>query len=191
MVTCPPPAPREVGPSPGRVRRGPGRRGTGRRGSVTPHAASRWRGREPRSTALRLSREGTLVSSKAVERTRELASCKGLPWEPARGPSPRPIPVTAGPRPRPDSRQHQGVLGEAAGPGVLLVVEHGQCPQDGSQALPRHQHCRQGGGQGPAATGPRAVRGTDGPGRGRWAPALGEVRGQAPGLQLPSSGPRL
>lgn len=26
---------------------------------------------------------------------------------------------------------------------MLFVMEHGQCPQDGSQARPRHEHCRQ------------------------------------------------
>lgn len=51
------------------------------------------------------------------------------------------------------SRQHQGVLGEAAGPGVLLVMEHGQHLQNCSQAPPGDEHCREaGGGQGLAAT---------------------------------------
>lgn len=49
-----------------------------------------------------------------------------------------------GQRGSPHSRQHQGVLGEAAGPGMLLVVEQGQGPQDGGQAPPRDQHCRRG-----------------------------------------------
>ena len=51
------------------------------------------------------------------------------------------------------SRQHQGVLGEAAGPGVLLVMEHGQHLQNCGQAPPGDEHCREaGGGQGLAAT---------------------------------------
>lgn len=40
-------------------------------------------------------------------------------------------------------RQHQCVLGQAVGPGILLIVEHMKCPQDGSQASSRYQHCGQ------------------------------------------------
>lgn len=92
-----------------------------------------------------------MVSSKAGKvRGPGKASCKWVTMDALRGTacstdlshdsqlSPPP-----GTQRSPDSRQHQGVLGEAAGPGVLLVVEHGQSPEDGGQALPGNQHCRQ------------------------------------------------
>lgn len=41
------------------------------------------------------------------------------------------------------SRQHQRILGQVVGLGILLIVEHVKRPQDSSQASPRNQHCRQ------------------------------------------------
>lgn len=69
------------------------------------------------------------------------------------------------------SRQHQGVLGEAAGPGVLLIMEHGQHPQNRGQVPPGHEHCGQGG---------RRIRG--------WQPPPGPQAGRGWALRV-SSGP--
>lgn len=143
---------------------------------------SRWPGRELRSRALRLPRKGTSVGSNAVQRTREPASGPGRTGEPARRPAPAQTPG--------DSRQHQRVLGEAAGPGVLLVVEHGQRPQDGGQALPGHQHCGRGRGSG------AGCQPWDRAGQGRaWVgqawQGCGAVGSSPQGSQLPPVGPCL
>lgn len=78
------------------------------------------------------------------------ASCKWLPKGALRkhgllqGASPMTAGLSLPGAPRnPHSRQHQGVRREATGLGVLLVVEHGQRPQDIGQASPRDEYCRQ------------------------------------------------
>lgn len=120
-----------------------------------------WLGPRPAAPQGSLER-GPRVGAKAM--TLVTTAC---PTDPA-GAVPsqdRPTPTTAGRHPRlgpkaPHSRQHQGVLREAKGPGVVLIMEHGQRPQGSGQAPPRDKHCRQNPAQGVWGQGPAATTGS-------------------------------
>lgn len=93
---------------------------------------------------------GLLVSSKAVKASDDMSDhsplqrpCRCRPVSGQLYPDDGRSSAPPGTPRSPHSRQHQRVLREATGPGVLFIMEHGQCPQDSGQATPRDEHCRQ------------------------------------------------